>query len=384
MISLQPTLTLDQAATESWDVLVVGAGPGGAVAAITAAHRGLRVLLVDKMRFARSKVCGCCLNHAAVSVLQRIGADDLLTAGGAVDLDQMILAADGCCAHFALPRGVAISRAALDSLLIDRAVESGVHFLDQAAVRIHNGAAHVQQHEFTTRVILVCDGLKGTALDARNAPIVRPGARLGIATVLDTRPDIYPPGVIHMACGVAGYVGMVRVEDGRLHLAAAVDPQAITRYGRISCVLQHLIARAGLEPPTLPDANSAYRGVGALTRRRSQWWQPRVLIMGDAASYIEPFTGEGMGWAMAGGVHIAPFLQTIVRDGWHDAIGRQWQRHWQRRLARRQRLCRIIAWTLRHTTMTRMATRILRRWPGAAGLVTRRLNRPWQLEEAIP
>src|SRR5260370_14787903 len=96
----------------SWDVIVIGAGPAGAMAAYELARRSLRVLLVDKSAFPRPKVCGCCLNGQALAVLQGRGVGHLIDEQEAVPLRQVVLAAEGHRAVIPLPAGVATSREA--------------------------------------------------------------------------------------------------------------------------------------------------------------------------------------------------------------------------------------------------------------------------------
>jgi flavin-dependent dehydrogenase len=384
MSALEPTLCTKEALAQSWDAVIVGAGPAGAAAAIAAAQRSLRVLLIDKCRFPRFKCCGGCLNQAALSVLEHLGVGDLHACLGAATVSRMQIAAGGRCADFALPPSLAVSRTVFDPMLIRHAITHGAHFLDQTAIHIHQGTAMIGEHALNARVIIVSDGLKGTSLTEQHAPNIASDARLGVGVMLDEPSEHYPTGVIHMACDKDGYVGMVRVEEGQLNLAAAIDATAIARHGTITRTLQHIIEQAGLVSPSLPATSSGFHGVGALTRRRKRWWAPNVLIIGDAAGYIEPFTGEGMAWAMAGGVYVVPFMQTIIKHGWQDAIGQQWQAHWQRQLAPRQRLCKRIAWALRNPALTTVATRILQCWPNTSGIVTRQLNRPWPLESINP
>ena len=69
-----------------WDVLIVGAGIAGAMAACRAAQMGLSVLFIDKATFPRGKACGCCLNQAAVGLLNDAGLD--VGTLGAIPVDR--------------------------------------------------------------------------------------------------------------------------------------------------------------------------------------------------------------------------------------------------------------------------------------------------------
>src|SRR5262249_1926756 len=84
-----PAMTVEEAGSRVWDVLVVGAGPAGTMAARELAQRGAAVLLVDRAAFPRWKVCGCCLNHRALSTLEAAGLGEMVRRCGAVPLDDV-------------------------------------------------------------------------------------------------------------------------------------------------------------------------------------------------------------------------------------------------------------------------------------------------------
>ena len=109
-MTVAPTLGPEAAARRLWDAAVVGAGPAGAMAARELARRGAAVLLVDRARFPRYKVCGGCLNPRAVRVLQRAGLGELVGRLGAVPLTTLRLAARGAHADIPLPPGAGLSR----------------------------------------------------------------------------------------------------------------------------------------------------------------------------------------------------------------------------------------------------------------------------------
>ncbi|MCH7991844.1 MAG: FAD-dependent monooxygenase, partial [Gemmatimonadetes bacterium] len=118
----------------TWDAVVVGAGPAGSIAARQLARAGVSVLLVDRQRFPRWKVCGGCLGPAALRLLDSVGLGALPIREGAIRLERLALAAGGRRARIALRGTVALSRVALDGALVDAAVGEGVEFRDGVRV----------------------------------------------------------------------------------------------------------------------------------------------------------------------------------------------------------------------------------------------------------
>ncbi|MBC7772886.1 MAG: FAD-dependent monooxygenase, partial [Pyrinomonadaceae bacterium] len=90
-------------ASRRWDAIVIGAGCAGSVIARELSLAGRSVLLVDKAVFPRAKVCGCCLNAAALALLSRIGLGDLASSLGAAPLLSVSLAAGRAAATLAIP-----------------------------------------------------------------------------------------------------------------------------------------------------------------------------------------------------------------------------------------------------------------------------------------
>jgi 2-polyprenyl-6-methoxyphenol hydroxylase-like FAD-dependent oxidoreductase len=174
-----------------------------------------------------------------------------------------------------------------------------------------------------------------------------------------------------MACGRSGYVGKVRLEDGRLDVAAAFDRDEVRRAGGPGPAASAVLAEVGWSLPDL--AKLPWRGTAALTRRASRLFGERVLVLGDAAGYVEPFTGEGIAWALSSALAIAPVaLQGVAC--WNASVGAEWQRVHRRVVSERQATCRVVARALRHPMLARTAIHILSRMPSLAAPVVRRLN----------
>src|SRR5438552_3879779 len=113
------------------DVLIVGAGPAGAVAAIVLARAGARVRLLDRATFPRDKLCGDTINPGTLAVLRRLGLSDQIERR-ALRVDGMLLTGErGVTVEGRYPRGLrgcAILRRELDSLLVEQAVAAGCAF----------------------------------------------------------------------------------------------------------------------------------------------------------------------------------------------------------------------------------------------------------------
>ena len=387
-MTVAATVTLAEAARRTWGAVVVGAGPAGATAARELARRAVAVLLVDRAAFPRWKVCGCCLNGRAAAVLARAGLGGLAAGRGAVPLECLQLAAGGRRARLPLAGGAALSREAFDAALVKAAVEAGADFLpetrailvEKTPARATNEGVRVlglrqadRAAEIEARVVLAADGLAGQLLahtDAAAAPAV--DARIGAGVTATDAPDFYRRGVIYMTCGAGGYTGLVRLEDGRLDVAAALDAARVREAGGLGAAAVQLLAEAGWPAPDRL-AKLPWRGTPALTRRPHQLAATRVFALGDAAGYVEPFTGEGMAWALASGVAVAP-LAARAAARWRPDLARQWAGVHRRVVGRRQTVCQAAAAVLRRPWLTRLVVRVLAHAPMLAAPVVRCLN----------
>ena len=126
------TLSHADAAGRHWQFIVVGAGPGGSATALRLARAGRSVLLVDRGDMPRAKVCGCCLSATA---LHELAALDVFSGDdpAPVPLAAVRIVAGGRAARVPLG-GATLSREALDTILVERAVEAGVHWLPEFLV----------------------------------------------------------------------------------------------------------------------------------------------------------------------------------------------------------------------------------------------------------
>ncbi|MCF6286934.1 MAG: FAD-dependent oxidoreductase, partial [Candidatus Hydrogenedentes bacterium] len=169
---LPPSCSIEDAASHGiWDAIVVGAGVAGSSIARHLASRGHAVLLVEKMKLPRYKVCGCCLNLRSLHYLEEAGVSESLHRLGAPTLNSIALHAGSHCAALPLPGGMAVSRNALDVLLVRAAHEAGATLLlntkgslahsasdDSRGVTLSNTEGRAQ---IMARLVVAADGLGG-------------------------------------------------------------------------------------------------------------------------------------------------------------------------------------------------------------------------------
>src|SRR5262249_32848771 len=148
----------------------------------------------------------------------------------------------------------------------------------------------------------------------------------GAGSTTEEAPGFFAPGTIYMACGEGGYVGLTRLEDGRLDVAAALSPAHVRRASGLAGASAHILDAT--DWPSLAELGRlSWRGTPALSRQARCPAGRRYFVVGDAAGYIEPFTGEGMAWALASAVALAPLVVRAAEHWRPEMIG-----HWRRRL----------------------------------------------------
>ncbi|TWT76003.1 putative oxidoreductase [Posidoniimonas polymericola] len=375
-------------AAEIWDAVVIGAGLAGAATSYQLARWGKRVLLVEAKEFPRGKVCGGCLNERAIDAFRQIGLGDLLESAGARPYDQMRLHAHGRSVQLPIPAGLAATRETVDQLLVERAVGAGVTF--QHGVRARVAAAAQDDYRevrlggpraenpetVRARVVIACDGLGRPSLAELPGlmPAVSSNSRLGLGAIVPagSLKSLDPAAALQMVVGRSGYVGFSLCEAGRVSIAAAVDRGAIATGNGPADTLRAVLREARVaDEPALEEA--AWRGTKPLSQRVGRVADHRLLLVGDAAGYVEPFTGEGMAAALEGSVLAADLLAQSGND-WRPRMAESWQTTYTASVRTRQRACSRLAWLLRRPRMTHLTLRLLEYWPALGAHTAKRIS----------
>jgi flavin-dependent dehydrogenase len=296
--------------------LIVGGGPAGSAAAIGLARAGLPVLLVERDRETRDALCGGFLSWATLRRLSGLGIDPL--ALGAHPVERLALFAGRHAARARLPApAAALSRHALDRVLLEQAVEAGAGIERGVGVRARDG--EMLRLDDGTELGASCVVLATGKHELRGAarPRISGDAAVGLRWRLGGKALarlVADQIELHLFRG--GYAGLVMQEDGHANLCLAVRR---SRFAESDGRPEHLLAALATESPSLAARLDAASTIGmpqAIANIPYGWQartsEPGLYRVGDQAGVIPSLAGEGIAIAIASGLAAAEAIKGHV------------------------------------------------------------------------
>lgn len=314
------------------DVIVAGAGPAGALAALILARAGVRVLLIDRAEFPRAKLCGDSINPGAMAILARHGLEASVRAR-ALPITGMRLSGDGVVVRATYPAGVtggSLQRHDLDALMVEAAMAAGARFegltrVDGAIVEsapggtrrvtgVHVAGPSGRVAERRAPVVIAADGRRsalafGLGL-ARHPTAPR---RYALGTYFENVRELGSEGEMHVRTG--HYVGIAPVPGGVANVCV-VMPMARLK-PRLAGSAARIVEETVSADPMLRDRFAQARRIapvavlGPMAVDHHQGDIDGLLLAGDAAGFVDPITGDGLRLAMRG----AELVAAAVLDG---------------------------------------------------------------------
>ncbi|WP_240032836.1 geranylgeranyl reductase family protein [Micromonospora globbae] len=339
---------------DEFDVVVVGAGPAGSAAALAARRAGARVLLLDRADFPRDKACGDGIAAHALDVLDELGVPDAVAGYPPLPALRLVGPGGGAVAR-RLPRpAYTVPRTVFDARLVAAAVAAGAQLRRHTVRRVAQRADRVVlDGEVAARVVVGADGAGSVVRRALGHP-VNPDRHLALA-IRGYAPALPgPPEQLIVTSGARwpAYAWSFPIGDGRANVGygEVLRSEPLTR--------AHLLDRlAALLPDTDPGTVEGLRAHHLpLSTHRPPPGRGRVLLAGDALSLVNPFTGEGIFYALLSGL-----LAGTAAAGSPDRAARRYADTLRRRLGRHLRHSSVAAWLARRRRVVDAAVRAARR-----------------------
>jgi menaquinone-9 beta-reductase len=304
---------------QSAEVVIVGAGPAGSAVALLLARRGREVLLVDQARFPRDKPCGEYLNPAAVSVLRRLGLEEALRSAGARAVSGVLLTSPAGRAvrvrypvvGGSPPQGLSVPRLGLDAALLRAAQDTGVRVREGFRVddllrsggRVQGvvGRGESGAETLRARLVLAADGT--CSIVARRLRLTREPAaerRFGLVAHYE---GVDGDDWVEMHAGRRGYCGLGYSAGGGANVAMVAEPADLPLLqGRAEAFFEERLAAFPAVTQRLAAGTRLGRVLvtGSMSSRVDAVARPGALLLGDAAGFYDPFTGEGLSYALRG------------------------------------------------------------------------------------
>ena len=338
-----------------YPVVIVGAGPAGAAAAITLARRGIRPLLAERAAFPREKVCGDGLTPRALSLLKQLGlhssvyshpSSRRISEARAFSREGELFSGnipplpDGTAGFLTLPRRD------LDQVLVQHAVSLGVDFsdglsiltLEREGARCTGVRGRKEERDVLIRspLIIGADGARSRI--AREASPFRIRPRYSIVALRAYAGNIRDPAdrieIFYGPDFLPGFAWLFPLAGNTANIGLGLRMDR-SRGRSLRATFQEFISgfpplvkrMAGAELLAKPRGGFL-RGYGQAGRIYSDG----LLLAGDAASLVDPLTGEGISYALESGIVAGETAAGAVREGrYTSGFLRSYQKEIRRR-----------------------------------------------------
>jgi flavin-dependent dehydrogenase len=299
-----------------YDLVIVGGGPAGTSAAITAASEGAKVVLLERGRLPRQRVCGEFVSAESLDLLKHLLAPEHASIlHDAIRIPSGRLFVDGRVLHAPVaPAAASIARFDLDSALWESAVKLRVEALQQATVQAISGRGPflvaTSAGDFEARAVINASGRWSKLNPGNNGIEVEKW--LGLKAHFT---ESSPPASVDLYFFAGGYCGVQPVtlagehsDGGRVNACTMVRADVANTLDRVFALHPALQERSSHWRPLMEPVSTS-----PLIFHEPEPEHDGILLAGDAAGFVDPFVGDGISLALRSGALAAQSLMPFFR-----------------------------------------------------------------------
>lgn len=338
-------------AKKDYDVIVVGAGPAGCSAASFIAQKGLEVLLVDKAKFPRDKVCGDGFSASSLAVLERVGALEVIEEMNPFKIDGITVSSPNGTIMSALnpsikglrDYGYVIPRKEFDYQLLKfvKGIPK-VKVLESFYVKemVYNGSnvcgVRSDGETFTGKVIIGADGVHSIIAKKLSLRNDNPKHRaLAVRAYFENVENLNHYLEIHYEESILpGYAWIFPTSEHSANVGVGVGTRFMDTK-EIKTLFYRFLERNSYARKKLKNSQmieNSFKGCpltfGSFPSKRSY---RNVLLIGDAASFVDVLTGEGIYYALRSGEYAAQAIDEILRKSNNvERVGTVYEKLWRK------------------------------------------------------
>ncbi len=326
----------------SYDVVVVGAGPAGIASSIELADAGWSVLLIDKSSFPREKVCGGFIGPENKELLARYDILDQLTSQAKKVTHILLSAPNGETIHVPLKYkgredyGLGLSRKQLDQALLGHAQKKGVVFMDRTVIGnfVYNQRRYkinLKRTSFLQDEEIVCTHMiyaNGAGVQAKGS-----GHRLfGVAGLFDLCHGIDSNVIMHFID--QGHVGINRFEQNNINVCYVIKESLFKKCaGSFDLIWENFMQSNPRLRQQMQSSKllNKWKGTFIDMDRPPRFFDGNAFYVGDACSLIHPVAGGGISLALSAGILLGTLMGKYQPKNLPDfQVAREYEILWKK------------------------------------------------------
>jgi flavin-dependent dehydrogenase len=360
-------------------IVIAGAGPAGASLAIRLATSGIETILIERERFPRQKLCGEFISPECLKHFEQLGVlDGMLAAGGDRVLETRFFESGG--RSVAVPTqwfgegdfALSLSRAEMDNQLLNRAKEVGVTVIegtgvtdiesqDGRVVAVRTRTTNGDVTEINADLFIDATGRSRilTKLVEKKQDIAQLRVKPGLVGFKAHLRDVdLANGLCEIYSFPGGYAGLSHVEGGLFNLCFLIKAATVRSVGSDAAELvKQVVTKNKRAAVTLREASASNDWLAVSIEsfgKKNTSSATNLFTIGDAAAFIDPFTGSGMVMAFESAGVLAGAI--LANPGSSEQIAKEYHAAYKKKFANRLRVCSMLR---RTAFMPNLATAIV-------------------------